>query len=52
MNSDAEMLQAMEHRADQIDRLAAMLNECVTLTRAGMPISHGRSIGMPRSWSG
>ena len=39
MNSDAEMLQAMEHLADQIDRLAAMLDECVTLTRAGVPIS-------------
>ncbi|HEX2461620.1 MAG TPA: hypothetical protein VHJ58_15865 [Vicinamibacterales bacterium] len=38
MNSDAEMLQAMEHLADQIDRLAAMLDECVTLTRAGVPI--------------
>lgn len=43
MNSDAEMLQAMEHLADQIDRLAAMLDECVTLTRAGVPIS-ARSI--------
>ena len=43
MNSDAEMLQAREHLADQIDRLAAMLDECVTLTRAGVPIS-ARSI--------
>jgi hypothetical protein len=33
------MLQAMAHLADQIDRLAAMLDECVTLTRAGVPIS-------------
>ena len=39
MNSDAEMLQAMEHLADQIDRLAALLEEVVTLTRAGVPIS-------------
>jgi hypothetical protein len=43
MNSDAEMLQAMEHLADPIDRPAAMLDECVTLTRAGVPIS-ARSI--------
>lgn len=39
MNTDAEMLQAMEHLADQIDRLAAMLDEVVALTRAGLPIS-------------
>ena len=39
MNSDAEMRQAMEHLAYQIDRLAALLDEVVTLTRAGVPIS-------------
>ena len=43
MSADAaETLQAIEHLADQIDRLVAMLEEVVMLKRAGAPISASR----------
>ena len=43
MSADAaDALQAIEHLADQIDRLVAMLEEVVILRRAGAPISESR----------
>ena len=33
------MLQALEHTADQIDRLADIIDECLTLGEAGVPMS-------------
>jgi len=36
MSDKAEMLQAMERLADQIDRLAAIIEDFVTLGQAGV----------------
>ena len=33
------MLQALESTADQIDRLAEIIDECLTLAEAGVPMS-------------
>jgi hypothetical protein len=37
--SDELMLQALESAADQIDRLAEIIDECLTLAEAGVPMS-------------
>ena len=36
---DESMLRALESTADQIDRLAAIIDEFLTLANAGVPIS-------------
>ena len=36
---DESMLQALEHTADQIDHLAEIIDECLTLADAGVPMS-------------
>ena len=33
------MLQALESTADQIDRLAEIIDECLTMAEAGVPMS-------------
>ena len=37
--SDESMLQALEHTADQIDRLAEIVDEFLTMADAGVPMS-------------
>ena len=36
---DESMLQALEHTADQVDRLAEIIDEFLTLAEAGVPMS-------------
>ncbi len=36
---DESMLQALEHTADQIDRLADIIDEFLTLAEGGVPMS-------------
>ncbi len=36
---DESMLQALEHTADQINRLADIIDECLTMAEAGVPMS-------------
>ena len=36
---DESMLQALESTADQIDRLAEIIDECLTMAEAGVPMS-------------
>lgn len=36
---DESMLQALESTADQIDRLADIIDECLTFADAGVPMS-------------
>ena len=36
---DESILQALESTADQIDRLAEIIDECLTLADAGVPMS-------------
>ena len=36
---DESMLQALEHTADQIDRLAEIVDECLTMADAGVQMS-------------
>ena len=33
------MLQALESTADQVDRLAEIIDECLTMAEAGVPMS-------------
>ena len=37
--SGESMLQALESTADQVDRLAEIIDECLTLGAAGVPMS-------------
>ena len=37
--SDESMLQALESTADQVDRLAEIIDECLTMAEAGVPMS-------------
>ena len=37
--SDASMLQALESTADQVDRLADIIDECLVMAVAGVPMS-------------
>ena len=37
--SDESMLQALEHTADQIDHLAEIIDECLTMAEAGVLMS-------------
>ena len=39
---DESMLQALEHTADQIDRLAEIIDEFLTMGEAGVPMSATR----------
>ena len=45
------MLQALESTADQIDRLAHIIDECLTLVDSGVPMSATTRQKMRRRWT-